>query len=98
MSVIFAHLNFFFSGALSKFGPSAFNTGLPAFLLFYCLFSYYYGYWKDSFVYFAGFPYIILTGLLIYFRPTPPPAKKTAQIVSVPLIPITVNEKEKETV
>jgi hypothetical protein len=85
MSVIFAHLNFFFSGALSKFGPSAYNTGLPGFLLFYCLFSYYYGYWKDSLVYFAGFPYVILAGLLIYFRPSPPPRKPATAISIAPL-------------
>lgn len=68
MSVIFAHLNFFFSGALSKFGPAIFNTGWPAFMLVYCLFTYYYGFWRESLVFFAGIPYLILTFLLVYFK------------------------------
>ncbi|KAL4493031.1 hypothetical protein ABPG72_020810 [Tetrahymena utriculariae] len=70
MSIIFAHLNFFFNGVLSKFGPSIYNTAWPIFMLLYCLFTYYFGFWRQSLVIFAGIPYLFLTALLIYFKPT----------------------------
>lgn len=68
LSVIFTFINIFFTGILSKFGPSAFNSAWPVLMLFYNLYTYYHGNWRYTLVYFAGIPYIILGFLLILFR------------------------------